>query len=73
MNAHGEDGDIVRARALYRDVMTPAYRANLVANVAGHLAHDVSNKVVLRAIDYWRAIDSSLGEAIARRLGVLRP
>jgi catalase len=68
--AHAEDDDFVQARVLCRDVMTPADRHNLIANIADHLSHDVSADVKLRAIEYWRQVDAGLGDAIAWRLNI---
>jgi catalase len=67
--AHAEDDDFVQARNLVRDVMSEVDRDHLVENVAGHLGHEVSDDVTSRAIEYWRNVDSELGDRIAGRLG----
>jgi catalase len=50
--------------ALVRDVMNDAERARLVDNVVGHLRAGVSEPVLQRAFDYWRNIDTDLGNRI---------
>jgi catalase len=66
---HAEDDDFGQARSLCRDVMSAIDRSNLVSNVAAHLDADVSPEVLVGALDYWRRIDSEIGDAIARKLG----
>jgi catalase len=36
--------------------------------VVGHLRGGVSGVVLERALDYWRSIDKTLGDAIATRI-----
>jgi catalase len=59
-----DDDDWRQAGVLVREVMGEAERARLVANVAGHLRNGVSEKVLARAIDYWKNIDKSVGDEI---------
>jgi catalase len=40
-------------------------RARLVSNVVGHLTGGVSEPVLARALEYWRKVDTDLGERIA--------
>ncbi len=56
---HGE-------RSLHIDVMDDTQRDRFVSNVAGHLADSVSEKVLVRAFDYWKAIDQKIGERIEK-------
>jgi len=72
------DGDMVRAAytlreddddwsqpgTLVREVMDNAARGRLVENVVGHLCDGVSEKVLLRAFEYWRNIDANIGDRI---------
>jgi catalase len=58
------DDDWGQPGTLVRDVMDDAARARLVANVAGHLADGVSEKVCQRAFEYWKNIDRETGERI---------
>lgn len=65
---HAEDDDWGQAHTLVREVMDDDARARLVDNVAGHLGNGVSEKVLARAIDYWRHIDKDIGDRIAERM-----
>ncbi len=62
---HAEDDDWGQAHTLVREVMDDAARDRLVGNVVGHLGNGVSEKVLARAIDYWRHIDKEVGDRIA--------
>ena len=59
-----DDDDWGQAGILVRDVLDDAARARLVSNVAGHLLNGVSEKVLLRAFEYWRNVDKETGEKI---------
>ena len=59
-----DDDDWTQAGILVRDVMDDAARERLVSNVVGHLSDGVSEKVLLRAFDYWRNIDGDTGDKI---------
>ncbi|GGD66525.1 catalase [Croceicoccus mobilis] len=61
-----DDDDFSQAGALVRDVMDDAARERLVMNVVGHLCDGVSEKVLLRAFDYWKSIDKDTGEKIEK-------
>ncbi len=63
--AHAEDDDFVQAGTLVRGVMDDAQRDRLVENVSGHLLDGVSDEILERAFDYWRQIDSEIGDRIA--------
>ncbi|WP_343345056.1 catalase [Sphingomicrobium sp. XHP0239] len=63
-----DDDDWSQAGALVRDVMDDAQRDRFVSNVAGHLADGVSEKVLLRAFDYWKNVDGKIGERIEKKV-----
>ncbi len=65
---HAEDDDFGQAGTLYRDVMGDAERERLAANIAGHLAQDVSDGVLARAIAYCAAVDPRLGADVSSQL-----
>ncbi|GGR45178.1 catalase [Nocardioides luteus] len=60
-----DDDDWGQAGTLVREVLDDAARDRLVSNVVGHLSDGVSEKVLARAIDYWRNIDKTIGDRIA--------
>jgi catalase len=49
---------------MVREVLDDEQRARLVSNVAGHLLGGVSEPVLLRAFEYWKNIDKTLGDRI---------
>ncbi|MFU1477593.1 catalase [Roseovarius sp. C7] len=59
-----DDDDWSQPRALIQKVMDDAARDRLVQNVVGHLCDGVSEKVLLRAFEYWRNIDTETGDRI---------
>ena len=59
-----DDDDWSQAGTLVRDVMDDAARGRLVENVVGHLTDGVSEKVLVRAFEYWRNIDADVGKRI---------
>jgi catalase len=61
-----EDDDWGQAGTLVRDVLDDAARERLVDNVVGHLRAGVSEPVLQRAFDYWRNIDTDLGDRIEK-------
>ncbi|MBX3051948.1 MAG: catalase [Caldilineaceae bacterium] len=61
-----DDDDFGQAGTLVRDVMNDAERDRLVANVVGHLKAGVSEPVLQRAFAYWRNVDSTIGDRIAK-------
>ena len=61
---HPEDDDWGQAGTLVREVLDDAARERLVDNVVGHLLNGVSEPVLLRAFEYWRNVDKSLGDKI---------
>ncbi len=60
------DDDWGQAGTLVRDVMNDVERERLVDNVAGHLLNGVSEPVLRRAFDYWRSVDTDLGNRIEK-------
>jgi hypothetical protein len=61
-----EDDDWGQAGTLVREVMNEAERDRLVDNVVGHLADGVTESVLQRAFDYWRNVDTDLGNRIEK-------
>jgi len=59
-----DDDDFSQAGDLVRNVMDDAQRDRLVDNVVGHLKAGVSEPVLKRAFEYWRNIDSTIGDRI---------
>ena len=62
---HKDDDDWGQAGTLVRDVFDDAERERFVSNVAGHLSGGVSDKVLERALQYWRNVDADIGDRIA--------
>jgi catalase len=58
------DDDYGQAGTLVREVLDDDARDRLVSDVAGHLRNGVSEKVLLRAFEYWTNIDKRIGERI---------
>jgi len=61
-----DDDDWSQAGALVREVMDDEQRDRFVSNVAGHLADGVSEKVLVRAFEYWKNVDKKIGERIEK-------
>ncbi len=61
-----DDDDWGQAGTLVRDVLDDAARQRLVDNIVGHLKAGVSDKVLQRAIEYWRNVDKNLGDRVAK-------
>ncbi|WP_028934086.1 catalase [Pseudonocardia spinosispora] len=59
-----DDDDWTQAGIMVREVLDDEQRARLVGNVAGHLLGGVSEKVLVRAFEYWKNIDKELGDKI---------
>jgi catalase len=66
---HSADDDFVQPRALYRDVLSPADREHLVANIVAHASDGVSADIQARVIVYWTNVDAELGSRVAAGLG----
>jgi catalase len=61
---HTEDDDFGQPNTLVNDVMDDAARDRLVATVSGNLSKLRREEVRLRAFEYWRNIDKSVGDRI---------
>ncbi|MFF2084903.1 catalase [Nocardia sp. NPDC058176] len=59
-----DDSDFGQAHTLVREVLDDAARDRLVSNVVGHLLNGVTEPVLVRAFDYWRNIDTEVGDRI---------
>jgi catalase len=59
-----DDDDWGQAGTLVREVLDDDARDRLVSNAAGHLLDGVTEPVLLRAFQYWKNVDRSLGERI---------
>lgn len=64
-----DDDDFGQASDLVRKVMDNAQRDRLVSNVVGHLKDGVTEPVLARAFEYWRKIDPTVGDRIAKEIG----
>ena len=63
-----DDDDFGQAGTLVRKVMDDAERDRLVSNVVGHLSKGVTEPVLVRAFEYWRNVDRTVGDRIADRM-----
>jgi len=63
---HAEDDDYGQAGTLVRKVMDDKQRDRLVSNIVGHLKAGVSEPVLQRAFEYWRNVDKTIGDRIAK-------
>jgi catalase len=63
---HAEDDDYGQANTMVNLVLDEAARARLVDNVSGALSGIRRDVILLRAFDYWRNIDKTIGEKIER-------
>jgi catalase len=61
---HREDDDFGQANTLINDVMDDAARDRFVDTVSGMLVGLRRQEVLLRAFDYWRAVDKAVGDRI---------
>ena len=61
---HAEDDDYGQAATLVNQVLDDAARDRLVKNVAGHAAAVTRQDILSRVFEYWRNIDTRLGERI---------
>ncbi|HTX30453.1 MAG TPA: catalase [Solirubrobacteraceae bacterium] len=64
-----DDDDFGQARTQVREVLDDDARERLVSNIAGHLSDGVSDKVLARAIEYWRNVDQELGDRVEQAVG----
>ena len=63
-----DDDDWSQAGILVRDVMDDAARERLVGNISGHLKDGVSAPILERALEYWRNVDKTLGDRVAKAM-----
>ncbi|MDN5600890.1 MAG: catalase, partial [Brachybacterium sp.] len=63
-----EDGDFVQPGILVREVFDDAQRDQLVETVSGGLS-TVEEPVLSKALQYWKNIDTTIGERIELALG----
>jgi len=61
-----DDDDWGQAGTLVRDVFDDAARSRLVSTVVGALLGGVSEQVLLRAFEYWKNVDQTIGERIEK-------
>jgi catalase len=61
-----DDDDWGQAGTLVREVLDDAARDRLVANITGHLLGGVTEPVLQRAFQYWKNVDSDLGERVEK-------
>jgi catalase len=59
-----DDDDWGQAGTMVREVLDDPARDRLVSNAAGHLLDGVTEAVLVRAFQYWKNVDLSLGERI---------
>jgi catalase len=64
-----DDDDTGQAGTMVREVLDDDARERLISNIAGHLSDGVSDKVLARAVEYWKNIDPELGEHVERAVG----
>ncbi|OBF82635.1 catalase [Mycobacterium sp. 852002-51163_SCH5372311] len=64
-----DDDDWGQAGALVRDVMDDAQRERLVHNIVGHVSAGVKEPVLSRVFEYWRNIDSAIGQRVEEGVG----
>src|SRR5580700_86006 len=64
-----DDDDFGQARTQVRDVLDDDERDRLISNIAGHLADGVSDKVLARAIEYWKNVDDEFGQQVEQAVG----
>jgi catalase len=65
---HAEDDDFGQAGTMVRDVWNDAQRTQFVEQVAGSLLAGVRSPVLERAFDYWKHVDSDIGQRIEARV-----
>jgi catalase len=61
-----DDGDWNQAGDLVRRVLDDAARDRLVSNIVGHLLNGVTEPVLVRAFQYWKNVDQTLGERVEK-------
>ncbi|HKC28539.1 MAG TPA: catalase, partial [Jatrophihabitans sp.] len=61
-----DDDDWGQPGTLVREVMDDAARERLVSNIVGHLLDGVTEPVLERAFEYWRNVDTDLGDRVEK-------
>jgi catalase len=64
-----DDDDTGQPGTMVREVLDDDARHRLISNIAGHLSDGVSDKVLARAVEYWKNIDPELGDQVERAVG----
>ncbi len=59
-----DDDDFTQPRDLIRKVLDEPARERLVSNIVGHLLDGVTEPVRKRAFEYWRNIDTEIGNRV---------
>jgi catalase len=67
-NLRRDDDDWGQAGTMVREVLDDPARGRLVSNAAGHLLDGVTEPVLVRAFQYWKNVDLSLGERIEEQV-----
>ncbi|MGN6444745.1 catalase [Amnibacterium sp.] len=65
---HPEDDDFGQAGTLYRETMDDEQRARFLTTITGHVGGVKDPVIRDRAVQYWRNVDASLGDALAAAL-----
>jgi catalase len=63
---HADDDDWGQAGTMVREVLDDPARQRLVSNIVGHLLNGVTEPVLQRAFEYWRNVDSDLGQRVEK-------
>ncbi len=64
-----EDDDFGQPGTMVREVLDDDARERMVSNISGHLLQGVSDKVLARAIEYWKNVDQQLGARVEQAVG----
>ncbi len=65
---HSQDDDFGQPGTLVREVLNDAQRDRMVSNIVGALTDGVEEPVLSRALEYWRNVDTDLGDRIAKKV-----
>lgn len=65
---HPEDDDFGQAGTLVREVLDDAARERLVSNIVGHVSQTRVPQIRERVLQYWKNVDSWLGDEVTKRL-----
>src|SRR5699024_12389055 len=68
---HSEDSDFIQPGILVREVFDDAQRDRLVETVSGSLS-TVEEPVLSKALQYWKNIDTTIGERIELAVGTAK-